>query len=129
MSKGCICSGACACRDCVDAAAEAATDAVTAAGALLVLPAAAVPVEDDAPPLEPLNVAGCAGVMGVAGVGVGGGSASEEGVAAAVAAAEGFFVLRWNMVNQGSSNLCLRSHTLRFFSVSFLPLGLGLLVC
>lgn len=47
-----------------------------------------------------LNEFGWTGVIGVDGVGVGGGSASEDGVAAVfeALAVDGFFVGRWLMI-------------------------------
>lgn len=53
-----------------------------------------------------LKELGCCGVIGVDGVGVGGGSASDDGVAAvlALAAAAPFFVGRYELVNRLRDN-------------------------
>jgi hypothetical protein len=47
-------------------------------------------------PFRLLNEFGCRGVIGVAGVGVAGGSASDDGVGAFAFAVEVFLFGRWN---------------------------------
>lgn len=70
------------------------------------------------------------------GVGVGGGSASDDGVAAvlALAAAVPFFVGRYKVVRSvyftfRDQAKIIIIRTLRSFPVSFLPLGAGLFAC